>query len=86
MIRFKARYMHMTEAITNVVIGYLINLILVQVILQLLGFDITLSQNATMGFFIALVSFVRGYTIRRLFNNVIKKMYAEELPDGQAQT
>ena len=60
---------------TNVVVGYAINLVLVHTILLFLGFNITLKDNATMGVIIAVVAFVRGYTIRRMFNRIVNRVY-----------
>ena len=71
----RARYFHAAESMTNVVVGYLINLVLVYSILHFLGFNIALKDNATMGVIVALVSFMRGYIIRRIFNDVVRKAY-----------
>jgi len=74
-LKIRARYLHAAESMTNVVVGYLINLGLVYGLLHWLGFDITLSQNAAMGIVIAMVAFLRGYVIRRMYNNIVKKVY-----------
>ena len=74
-MRIRARYLHAAESMTNVVVGYLINLGLVYSLLHWLGFDITLSENAAMGIVIAMVAFLRGYVIRRIYNNLITKVY-----------
>ena len=74
-MKIRARYLHAAESMTNVVVGYMINLGLVYVLLHWLGFDISLSQNAAMGMIIAMVAFLRGYVIRRIYNNLVKKVY-----------
>ena len=74
-MKIRARYLHAAESMTNVIVGYLINLGLVYVLLHWLGFDISLSQNAAMGMVIAMVAFLRGYVIRRIYNNLITKVY-----------
>ena len=74
-MKMRARYFHAAESMMNVVVGYLINLVLVYSILHFLGFNIALKDNATMGVIVALVSFMRGYIIRRIFNNVVRKAY-----------
>ena len=74
-MKIRARYLHAAESMTNVIVGYLINLGLVYVLLHWLGFDITLGQNAAMGMVIAMVAFLRGYVIRRIYNNLITKVY-----------
>lgn len=75
MMKIRARYLHAAESMTNVVVGYLINLGLVYGLLHWLGFNITLGQNATMGLFIAVVAFLRGYVVRRFYNKLIGKVY-----------
>ena len=74
-MKMRARYFHAAASMTNVVVGYLINLVLVYSILHFLGFNIALKDNATMGVIVALVSFMRGYIIRRIFNDVVRKAY-----------
>ena len=37
--------------------------------------DIALKDNASMGVVIAGVSFLRGYTVRRIFNRIVNKAY-----------
>ena len=74
-LKIRARYLHAAESMTNVIVGYLINLGLVYSLLHWLGFDITLGENAAMGIVIAMVAFLRGYVIRRMYNNIIEKVY-----------
>ncbi|OGB26223.1 MAG: hypothetical protein A3I66_00805 [Burkholderiales bacterium RIFCSPLOWO2_02_FULL_57_36] len=57
------------EALMNVVIGFLVNMVANFVILPLIGFHITLGQNFFIGVLYTVVSVVRSYTIRRFFNN-----------------
>ena len=57
------------------VIGYAINLVLVYTILHFLGYNIALKDNASMGVIVAMVAFMRGYTIRRMFNRIVNKVY-----------
>ena len=74
-MKIRARYLHALESMTNVVVGYAINLVLVYSILHFLVFNITLKDNATMGVIVAVVAFVRGYTIRRVFNRIVNRVY-----------
>jgi hypothetical protein len=74
-MKIRARYLHALESMTNVVVGYAINLVLVFAILHFLGYDIALRDNASMGLIIAVVSFARGYTIRRVFNRIVNRVY-----------
>ena len=74
-MKIRARYLHALESMTNVVIGYAINLVLVYTILHFLGYNIALKDNASMGVIVAMVAFMRGYTIRRMFNRIVNKVY-----------
>ena len=64
----------MLESVTNIVIGSGIAFISQIIWFPLIGIEITLAENAmTTGFF-TIVSFVRSYGIRRLFNG--RSVYA----------
>ena len=77
-MNIRARYLHAAESMTNVVVGYFINLFLVWYLLHWLGFEITLGENAAMGILIAVVAFCRGYVVRRFYNNLIERVYNDK--------
>lgn len=56
------------EAVANVVIGFAINFVANMLILPLVGFHITTSQNLFIGVLYTAVSLTRSYMIRRWFN------------------
>jgi ABC-type uncharacterized transport system permease subunit len=60
------------ESITNVVFGLIISFLIQLWVYPFLNIKVTLNQNIfiTIIFFIA--SFLRGYVIRRIFNNLQK--------------
>ena len=60
---------------TNVVVGYAINLVLVYTILHFLGYNIALKDNASMGVIVAMVAFMRAYRIGRVFNRIVNWVY-----------
>ncbi len=64
---------HAAESAANVVVGYVINLVLVYVLMHWLGYAIQLHESASMGAVFAVVAFVRGYSIRRLFHRFAQK-------------
>ena len=76
-IKLRARHLHAAESMANVIVGYLTNLVLVYFIMHAMGFNIKLIENASMGLIIAVVAFLRGYLIRRVFNKIIKGVYDE---------
>lgn len=59
------------ESMVNILIGFIINLIANFLILPLIGFHITLSQNLYIGFLYTIISVIRSYAIRRWFNSYI---------------
>jgi len=61
------------EACINVVIGFAINFVANLVILPLIGFHITVSQNLFIGVLYTVISVARSYCVRRWFNNRIRQ-------------
>ncbi len=59
---------HAAESATNVVVGYVINLGLVYMLLHWMGYQIQMNENAAMSLVLAVVAFMRGYTVRKLFH------------------
>lgn len=56
------------EACINVLIGFGINFCANMLILPLIGFHITTSQNLFIGVLYTIISVARSYVIRRWFN------------------
>ena len=56
------------EACINVLIGFTINFIANMLILPLIGFHITASQNLFIGVLYTIISVARSYVVRRWFN------------------
>jgi uncharacterized protein YacL len=56
------------ESVTNVVVGLLTSFLIQLWIYPLLGIKVTINQNIFITFVFFIVSFIRGYFIRRLFN------------------
>lgn len=68
----QSKKLSLLETTANVVSGLIISFAIQLLIFPILGIPVTIKQNfiITAIFFIA--SFVRGYIIRRLFNNLTK--------------
>jgi hypothetical protein len=62
------------EVCANICVGFLINFIANIYILPLYGFNITGGQAFSMGLLFTVISVVRGYCIRRWFNNYLHSM------------
>lgn len=58
------------ESVTNIAVGYVINFIANMLILPLVGFNITVSQNLFIGVLYTGISIARLYLLRRFFNQI----------------
>jgi len=58
------------EAITNIVVGYTINLLANFVIFPLWGWSISLKQNIEIGIVYTVISLIRSYCLRRAFTHL----------------
>lgn len=56
------------ETIVNTAIGWLVNFCANFVVLPLFGYHITVRDNIAIGVIYTLISIVRGFVIRRVFN------------------
>lgn len=61
------------EALTNVLIGLGISFTSNYFIFPLFGWEISVSQNITLGIIYTIISVIRSYTIRRFFNSYLHK-------------
>lgn len=64
----QTRAQSVIESITNILVGWVINLGANFAIFPLFGWSITLEQNIALGVFYTGVSFVRSYCLRRFYN------------------
>lgn len=58
------------ESLTNTVVGLLTSFAIQLVIYPLLSIPVTLNQNIIITIVFFVVSFLRGYLIRRFFNKI----------------
>lgn len=61
------------EAVANVVIGYLVSVLANVLILPLFGYNVTVGDSFAIGLAFTVVSLVRSYILRRLFNRMDKR-------------
>ena len=66
----QSRLMSMVEAITNVVVGYGVAVVTQILIFPIFGLQTTLGQNLAMGGIFTIVSLIRSFLLRRLFEAV----------------
>jgi len=60
------------ESITQTVIGLVTSIVLQMVLYPLLGIPVSFKQNLIITAVFFVVSIIRGYAVRRIFNNKIK--------------
>jgi hypothetical protein len=65
----QSRAMSMVEAVTNVVVGYLLALGVQAALFPLLGLEVGLTDNLLIGVAFTVVSLARTFMLRRLFES-----------------
>lgn len=66
----QTRMLSLTESLTNIAAGYVINLVANLLILPLYGFHVTLRAAVDIGIAFTGISVARSYCIRRWFNTI----------------
>ena len=66
----QSRVMSMIEAATNVVVGYLLAIATQIVVFPWFGIETGLAEHMTIGLAFVVVSLLRGYALRRLFEMI----------------
>ena len=61
------------ESVTNTVTGFLISLLLVNIVLPYYGFNLHFFQSVKITLIFSLASIGRGYLVRRVFNKKASK-------------
>ena len=67
MIR-QSRKRSAVEAIMNVIIGYMVAVFANLTVLPAFGYNVTLFDGAAIGLAFTIISLIRSYVIRRVFN------------------
>ena len=61
------------ETLTNVGIGWFISFIANMLVLPLFGYNINLTDGLLISIIFTIISIVRGYVVRRIFNSKERK-------------
>ncbi|MGD8109350.1 DUF7220 family protein [Vibrio sp. TRT 17S01] len=61
------------ESICNVVVGYVLALLSQLIIFPYFGVYVSLQDNLLIGAFFTVVSIIRSYALRRLFNHKLNR-------------
>lgn len=56
------------ESVANVIVGYAVALVSQLIVFPIVGVQSTISQNIEISLFFTIISLVRSYLIRRIFN------------------
>jgi hypothetical protein len=64
----QSRAMSLVEAVANVAVGYCVAVATQMIVFPWFGLRATLGQNLGLGLVFTVVSLVRSYALRRLFN------------------
>ncbi len=68
-MRPQSRKMSLLEAVTNVVVGYGVAVMAQVLVFPTFGIHASLSDNLLMGCLFTIVSLIRSYSLRRLFES-----------------
>ena len=63
----QSRTMSLVEAVTNVIVGYVLAVITQLLVFPLFGLEAALGEHLAIGAAFVMVSLARGYLLRRLF-------------------
>jgi hypothetical protein len=58
------------ESLINIIVGLITSFVIQLYLYPLLNIPVTINQNIIITFVFFIVSFVRGYVIRRIFNKL----------------
>ncbi len=80
----QSRTMSLVEALPNVFVGYGVAFATQVMVFPLFGLHASLDQNLAIGLIFTIVSLVRSYILRRVFNRrwTSGKWQVQEIPEG----
>ena len=65
-----SRWMSLLEAITNIAVGYGVAVLTQVLVFPLFGLRVSLGENLGIGAVFTVVSLVRSFALRRIFNRL----------------
>ena len=66
----QSRWMSLVEAATNIVVGYGLAILTQVLVFPLFGLSVSLGENLGIGAVFTVVSLVRSFVLRRIFNGL----------------
>jgi hypothetical protein len=73
----QTKRMSIYETIIGTAIGFIISLVLVNIVLPFYGFNVEMGQSVMITLIFTVASILRGYWVRRLFNHIHNKNYVK---------
>lgn len=73
----QSRRASLSEAVVNVLIGYFVSIFSQAIIFPLFGIYVSMADNLLIGLAFTLVSVMRSYVLRRVFNHLIIRRLAQ---------
>ncbi len=64
----QSRWMSLVEAATNIVVGYCLAVLTQVLVFPLFGLRVSLGENLAIGAVFTVVSLIRSFALRRIFN------------------
>ena len=69
----QSKKLSIIESLINTIVGLFISFVIQIFIYSILEIPVTINQNVIITFVFFVVSFLRGYAIRRIFTNIKQK-------------
>ena len=66
----QSRWMSLVESATNIVVGYCLAVLTQVLVFPLFGLSVSLGENLGIGAVFTVVSLVRSFVLRRIFNGL----------------
>jgi len=66
----QSRWMSLLEAVTNIAVGYGVAVLTQVLVFPLFGLRVSLGENLGIGAVFTVVSLVRSFALRRIFNGL----------------
>jgi hypothetical protein len=64
----QSKFTSLIESATNILIGYWCAVLTQLIVFPIMGVDVSLNKNLMIGLVFTLISLLRSYVIRRVFN------------------
>jgi hypothetical protein len=80
----QSRWMSFVESVTNIVVGYGLAVLTQIIVVPFFGLHASLSENLLIGGLFTVISLVRSYLLRRLFNGSGPGRHGRSAASGSA--